>query len=53
MWIGRSRALKSAVDMPEGMLYSYAECTGGLFVNNMADPDIFDYQFDADDLFRR
>jgi len=22
-----SRAVKSAVDMPEGMLYSYAECT--------------------------
>ena len=24
-----------------------------LFVNNMADPDISDYEFDADDLFRR
>jgi hypothetical protein len=24
-----------------------------LFVNNMADPDIPDYEFDADDLFRR
>jgi hypothetical protein len=24
-----------------------------LFVNNMAVPDIFDYEFDADDLFRR
>ena len=22
-----SKAVKSAVDMPEGMLYSYAECT--------------------------
>jgi len=24
-----------------------------LFVNNMADPDISDYEFDADDIFRR
>jgi hypothetical protein len=24
-----------------------------LFVNNMADSDISDYEFDADDLFRR
>jgi hypothetical protein len=24
-----------------------------LFVNNRADPDISDYEFDADDLFRR
>jgi hypothetical protein len=24
-----------------------------LFVNNMADPDISDYEFDPDDLFRR
>jgi hypothetical protein len=24
-----------------------------LFVNNMADPDISVYEFDADDLFRR
>jgi hypothetical protein len=24
-----------------------------LFVNNMADPDISDYEFDADDRFRR
>jgi hypothetical protein len=24
-----------------------------LFVNNIADPDISDYEFDADDLFRR
>jgi len=24
-----------------------------LFVNNVADPDISDYEFDADDLFRR
>ena len=39
-----SRAVKSAVDMPEGM---------HLFVDNIADPDISDYEFDADDLFRR
>ena len=36
-----SRAVKSAVDRPEGM---------HLFVNNMTDPDIFDYAFDADDI---